>query len=150
MMNFCALMAEICRRVWAPLQIFNGFRVLVALLHGTLVVGVIQTLRRWTAGATYIRQDGHHVGHWPTFQLCIFNICFSTTCWWIKNCHNQLLWKYHRTVDGAVMLKMKRVSNRSLHNKLLSYVMDVEASGLATELHFWLFWCHACEQRAPA
>jgi len=41
---------------------FNGFRVLPALLHGTLVVGVSQTLRRWTEGATYIRQGGHYVG----------------------------------------------------------------------------------------
>ena len=32
-----------------------------------LVVGVSQTLRRWTEGATYIRQGDHHVGHWPTF-----------------------------------------------------------------------------------
>jgi len=39
------------------------------LLHGTLVVGVSQTLWRWTEGATYIRQGGHHVGHWPTFFL---------------------------------------------------------------------------------
>jgi len=46
---------------------FNGFRVLAALLHGTQVVGIIQTLRRWTEGATYIRQGGHHGGHWPTF-----------------------------------------------------------------------------------
>ena len=30
-------------------------------------VGVSQTLRRWTEGATYMRQGGHHVGHWPTF-----------------------------------------------------------------------------------
>jgi len=37
------------------------------LLRGTLVVGVSQTLRRWTEGATYIRQGGHHVGHWLTF-----------------------------------------------------------------------------------
>ena len=29
--------------------------------------GVCQTLRRWTEGATYIRQGGHQVGHWPTF-----------------------------------------------------------------------------------
>ena len=33
---------------------FNGFRVLAALLHGTLVVGVSQTFRRWTEGATCI------------------------------------------------------------------------------------------------
>jgi len=40
---------------------------LAALLHSTLVVGVNQTLRRWTEGDTYIRQGGHHAGHWPTF-----------------------------------------------------------------------------------
>ena len=32
-----------------------------------LVEGVSQPLRRWTEGATYIRQGDHHVGHWPTF-----------------------------------------------------------------------------------
>jgi len=32
--------------VWGTLAHFNGFRVLAALLHGTLVVGVSQTLRR--------------------------------------------------------------------------------------------------------
>jgi len=26
-------------------------------------------LRRSTEGATYIRQGGHHVGHWPTFLV---------------------------------------------------------------------------------
>jgi len=46
---------------------FNGFRVLRALLHGTRVVGVSQSLRRWTEGSTYIRQGGHQVGRWPTF-----------------------------------------------------------------------------------
>ena len=35
-----------------------------------LVVGVSQTLRRWTEGATYIRQGNHNVGHWPTFLVC--------------------------------------------------------------------------------
>ena len=34
-----------------------------------LVVGVSQTVRRWTMGATYIRQGDHHVGHWPTFLV---------------------------------------------------------------------------------
>jgi len=29
------------------------------------IVGVSQTLRRWTEGATYIRQGGHHARHWP-------------------------------------------------------------------------------------
>jgi len=32
-----------------------------------LVVGVSQTLRRWTEGATCVRQGDHRVGHWPIF-----------------------------------------------------------------------------------
>jgi len=69
MVNFGLLTAEICWRVWGTTANFNGFCVLAALLHGTLVVSVSQTLRRWTEGATYIWQGDHHVGHWPTFQL---------------------------------------------------------------------------------
>jgi len=38
-----------------------------------LVVGVSQILRRWTEGATYIRQGDHHVVHWPTFLVFYFN-----------------------------------------------------------------------------
>ena len=38
--NFGLLTAEIC---WGTPANFNGFRVLAALLHGTLVVGVSQT-----------------------------------------------------------------------------------------------------------
>jgi len=53
--------------VWGTPGNFNGFRVFAVLLHGTLVVGVSQTLHGWTEGATYIRQGSHHVGHWPTF-----------------------------------------------------------------------------------
>jgi len=41
--NFGPLAAEIVSLVWGTPGNFNGFRVLAALLHGTLVVGVIQT-----------------------------------------------------------------------------------------------------------
>jgi len=67
MVNFGPLAAEICWRVWGTPANFNGFCILASLLHGTLVVGVSQTLRRQTEGATYIRLGGHHVGHWLTF-----------------------------------------------------------------------------------
>ena len=46
MVNFGRLAAEIVSLVWGTLGNFNGFRFLAALLHGTLVVGVSQTLRR--------------------------------------------------------------------------------------------------------
>jgi len=46
MVNFGLLAAAICWRVWGTPVNFNAFRVLAALLHGTLVVAVSQTLRR--------------------------------------------------------------------------------------------------------
>ena len=46
MVNFGLLAAEIVSLVGAPPANFNGFRVLAALLHGTVVVGDGQTLRR--------------------------------------------------------------------------------------------------------
>ena len=66
MVNFGLLATEIGWPVWGTPANFNGFRVL------SLVVGVSQTLRRWTEGATYIRQGDHHVGHWPTFLVLSF------------------------------------------------------------------------------
>jgi len=69
-LQYGPLAAEIGWRVWGNPANFNEFRVLAALLHGILEVGVSQTSRRWTEGATYIRPGGHHVGHWPTFYLC--------------------------------------------------------------------------------
>ena len=45
MVNFGLLAAEIVSLVWGTPANFNGFRVLGALLHGTLVLGVSQTLR---------------------------------------------------------------------------------------------------------
>jgi len=67
MVNFTPLTTQIVLLVWGTPVNFNGFRVLAALLHGTLVVGVSHTLRRWTEGATYNWQGDHHVGLWPTF-----------------------------------------------------------------------------------
>ena len=69
MVKFGPLAAEILSLVWGTPANVNGFRVLAALLYGTVVVGVSQTLWRWTEGATYIRQGDHHVGHWPTFLV---------------------------------------------------------------------------------
>jgi len=68
MVNFGGpLAAEIDPVVWGTPANYNGVDVLAALLHGTPELGVSQTLRRWTEGATYIWQGGHHVEHWPTF-----------------------------------------------------------------------------------
>ena len=54
MVNFGLLAAEIVSGVWGTPATFNGFRVLAALLHGSQVVGVSQTLRRWTEALAHI------------------------------------------------------------------------------------------------
>ena len=46
MVNFGQLAVEIGPIFWDTLANFNRFRVLAALLHGTPVLGVSQTLRR--------------------------------------------------------------------------------------------------------
>ena len=43
MVNFGPLAAEMVSLLWGTPGNFNGFRVLAALLHGTLVVGISQT-----------------------------------------------------------------------------------------------------------
>jgi len=105
MVNFGLLAAEICWRVWGTPSYFNGYRVLAVLLHGSQVVSVSQTMRRWTEGATYVRQDDHHVGHWPTFLVSRHFMCDEkfyvvfcflptrTGCW---RCH----WQLHFTANA--------------------------------------------------
>jgi len=43
---------------------------LAALLHGTLVVGISQTFRRWTEGAAYIRPSRWATAHISS-QCCL-------------------------------------------------------------------------------
>jgi len=88
MVNFGPLAAEIGSVVWGTPTNVNGFHVLSALLQGTLVVGVSQTLWRSTEGATYIWQGGHHVGHWPTFLVfkivCLSDSNVDVVCYCVR------------------------------------------------------------------
>jgi len=88
MANLGPLAAEIVSLVWGTPANFNGFRVLAALLHGTPVLGVSQTLWHWTEGATYIRQGGHHVGHWTTFLvLFVLHLYVQRRRFSVSACH---------------------------------------------------------------
>ena len=60
MVNFGPLAAEIGPVVMGTPANFNGFRVLAALLHGTVVDVVSQTLRRRTEGTTITLGIGPH------------------------------------------------------------------------------------------
>ena len=67
MVNFGPLAAEIVSLVWGTPNNFNEDRVLAALLHGTLVVGVNQTaaLNR----GRHLYSAGRH---WPTFLVFLY------------------------------------------------------------------------------
>jgi len=78
MVNFGLLAAEILSLVWGTPANFNGFRVLAALLHGTLVVGVSQT-------AAYNR--GRHLysaGRPSGWALAHISISVCGSLWEIK------------------------------------------------------------------
>jgi len=104
MVNFGELMAEICWRVWRTPSNFNGLRVLEALLHGILVVGVSQTLplRRWTEGAAYIRQGGHNG---PSCNSCwalahilvVYEVSREPLNGFAPNSHRRRVWSLART-----------------------------------------------------
>ena len=82
---------------------FQRFRVLTALLHGTPVVGISQILRRWTEGATYIRQGDHHVGQWPTF---LFLSCFSLSFLTSPNLSGCRLYVHHTSRHGVALVRI--------------------------------------------
>jgi len=63
---------------------FNGFRDLAALLHGSRVVSVSQTLQHWTEGATYVWQGDRHVG--PHSSLLLIDLLFVIMCINATNC----------------------------------------------------------------
>jgi len=64
MMNFGLLAAEIVSLVWGTQLISTGF--------ASWQRYCTAKLRRWTDGATCIRQGSHHVGHWPTFLIHLY------------------------------------------------------------------------------
>jgi len=97
MVNFGPLAAELGSVVWGTPANFNGFHVLAALLHDTLVVGVSQTLRRWREGATCIRQGGHQVGHWPTFLVLSFPSTILS---------RRRLDVYHTSTHGVALMRI--------------------------------------------
>ena len=79
MANFGPLVAEILALVWGTPGNFNGFRVLAALLHGNLVVGVSQTAalnrgRHLYSAGRPSRWTFAHISSFCCFLLWIISI----------------------------------------------------------------------------
>jgi len=130
MVNFGPLAAEIGPVVWGTPANFNRFHVLTVLLQGTVVVGVSQTLRPWTQGATYIWQGGHHVGRWPTFLVKrFFSSCLNS--WVVEACESAALMAVRWTVPAPTRV----------HDILR------QVSMLATVMMLWLVCCVSRHRR---
>jgi len=69
MVNFGQLAAEIGLPVWGIPAHFNGFRVLAAILHGTLVVGVSQTAALNRGRHLY---SAGRPSHWALVHILVF------------------------------------------------------------------------------
>ena len=78
MVNFGPLAAEIVSLVWGTAGNFNGFRVLAALLHDTLVVGVNQTAAFNRGRHLYSegRPSGWALAHISSFILFLLSSFF--------------------------------------------------------------------------
>jgi len=108
MVNFGPLAAEIYWQVWAPQQISTGFalRVLAALLHGTVVVGVRQTAALNRGRHLYLPgRPSRWALAYISSLFCFMFVCLFVLCYllrWIK------LFNYFRTcciiVDQAMPL----------------------------------------------
>jgi len=77
--NFGLLTDEICWWLWGTPGNFNGFHVLAALLHGTLVVGVSQTLRHWTEAPPIF---GRAPSLWALAHISIFLFSLFLFSWY--------------------------------------------------------------------
>ena len=95
MVNFRPLAPEIRWWVWGTPANFNGFFVLAALLHGTLVVGVSQTLRRWTVVPPIFGWAATTLGIGPHSSFKILSSAHPTA-----NLQQSGHWKGHSTSNS--------------------------------------------------
>ena len=83
MVNFGLLAAEIVSLVWDTPANFNGFRVLAALLHGTLVVGVSQTAALNRGRHLYLagRPSGWALAHISSCSIVYRHLSVVSVSW---------------------------------------------------------------------
>ena len=105
MVNFGLLAAETCWRVWGTPANFNGFRILAALLHGTPVVGVTQTVALNRGRHLYL---AGRPSRWALAHILV-GLAFPASCvQHISDLHSKFAlgphhaWKYgrHPICDG--------------------------------------------------
>ena len=146
MVNISPLAAEIVLLVWGTSANFNGFRVLAAILHGTLVVSVSQTLRRWTEGTTYIWQGA--ISSWKTNFNFILVINYIIILLKLQLQFTNILLTFTSTLITLYMFKKStaRCSNKPTNN--WTFILIKQCSAVTEIPHdppyqFFLWVCGA-------
>jgi len=166
MVHFSPLAAEIGPVVWGTPPNFKGFRILAGLPHGILVVGISQTLRRWTEGATYgplTRRPSRwasahilvlfsllHPFHFM-INVFLFSIEKKVSCWYLFcafMCSNNLSFTFeycnlHCRVITRFCKLMLSVPNTQLSNILLCLMFNMFRLFKILLLHFVTVRCRA-------
>ena len=100
MVNFGPLAAETGLPVWGTPAHFNGFRVLAALLHGTLVVGVTQTAYAALNRGRRLYSAGRP-SRWTLAHISSLSSFFSS-----PNLSGRRLDVYHTSTHGVVLVRI--------------------------------------------
>jgi len=100
MVNFGPLAAEIVSLVWGTPGNFNGFRVLAALLYGTLVVNVNKTAALNRGRHLY---SAGQLSRWALAHICrfILFLLFSS-----PNLSVRRLDVYHTSTHGVALVRI--------------------------------------------
>jgi len=126
MVNFGLLAAEIVSLVWSTPANFNGFRVLAALLHGTLVVSISQTAafnrgrHLYSAG----RPSGWALAHISSYiyfchtfdKCCVICVLFSQDAH-MKAVGRGLVWRLHVTLAIVIACQLCQAF-RKFHRRI--------------------------------
>ena len=110
MVNFAPLAAEIFSLVWGTPGNFNWFRVLAAVLHGTLVVGVSQTAalnrgRHLYSAGRPSRWALAHILVLVAFSAYAFDCCNAPM---VDFCNG-------RSINSLMMIRCRRKPRRCAH-----------------------------------
>ena len=100
MVNIGPLTPEIGPVLWGTPADFNGFHVLAALLHGSQVLSVSQTLRRWTCSAG--RPSRWALAHASSSIYLLSSSSFFSS----PNLSGHRLDVYHTSTHGVALVRI--------------------------------------------
>jgi len=128
--------AEICWRVYGTPANFNTFRVLAALLHGTLVVGVSQTLRHWTEAPPIFGRAAIMLGIGPHSSIILEFYCLFNVLWeWSAN-GESCSWSYSSVAVDLLLVDSLWTTKTTMMTMLMTLAFS-DRSHVSGSVHLY-------------